>query len=96
MNRPEYCYCYKCGDDVHGDAKLYDLNNIGIGMVCEDCFMAYVEDCNLLSEDIITSNSPTTLADLLDIEHTTVTEYLDNEYSLMLEAKEEARRDMDR
>ena len=95
MNRPEYCYCYKCGDDVHGDAKLYDLNHIGVGMVCEDCFMSYVEDCGLISEDIIATNSATDLADQLDIEHTSVEAYLDNEYALMLEEKEEARRDMD-
>ena len=94
MNRPEYCYCYKCGDDVHGDAKLYGLNNIGIGMVCEDCFMAYVEDCGLFSENFIATNTPTALADQLDIEHTSVEAYLDNEYNLMLEEKEEARRDM--
>lgn len=63
-------------------------------MVCEDCFMAYVEDCDLFSEDFIAANTPTALADIIDIEYTSVVEYLDNEYALMLEEKEEARRDI--
>ena len=64
-------------------------------MVCEECFIEYVKNHKLLPEDVLDEDgwSGKLLAEHLDIGYTTVESYLENEYYLMLEEKEEARRD---
>ena len=96
MKMREYCHCENCGDEKYGDEYLYDLGYLGEGMVCEECFIEYVKNHKLLPEDILDEDgwSGKLLAKHLDIEYTTVESYLENEYYLMLEEKEEARRDM--
>ena len=95
MKMREYCHCENCGDEKYGDEYLYDLGYLGKCMVCEECFIEYVKNHKLLPEDILDEDgwSGKLLAKHLDIEYTTVESYLENEYYLMLEEKEEARRD---
>lgn len=96
MRKPTHCICYRCDNEVYGDDKLYDLSTFGIGLACEKCFIDYVKGHELLSEDIIDEDgwSGDLLADHLNIDTTTAESHIENEYDLMLEAKEEARRDM--
>ena len=96
MRKPTHCICCQCDNEVYGDEKLYDLSPFGIGLACEECFIDYVKDHELLSEDIIDEDgwSGDLLADHLDIDTTTAESHIDNEYNLILEAKEEERRDM--
>ena len=96
MKKPTHYTCCRCDNEVYGDEKLYDLKPFGVGLVCGECFIDYVKDHELLSEEIIDEDgwSSDLLADHLDIDTTTAESHIDNEYNLMLEAKEEARRDM--
>ena len=96
MKKLKYWVCCKCDNEVYGDDKLYDLTPFGFGLVCEKCFIDYVKDHELLSEDIIDEDgwSGDLLADHLDIDTATVNSYIDNKYDLILEAKEEEKRDM--
>lgn len=96
MRKPTHCICCRCDNEVYGDDKLYDLSPFGIGLVCEECFIDYVKDHELLSEDIIDEDgwSGDLLADHLDIDTITAESHIDNEYDIMLETKEEERRDM--
>ena len=96
MRKPNYHTCCRCDNEIYGDEKLYDLTQFGIGLVCEECFIDYVKDHELLSEDIIDEDgwSGDLLADHLDIDTTMAESHIENEYDLMLEAREEARRDV--
>ena len=96
MRKPTYYTCCRCDNEMCGDDKLYDLSTFGIGLVCEECFIDYVKDNELLSEDIIDEDgwSGDLLADHLDIDTTTAESHIENKYDLMLEAKEEGKRDM--
>lgn len=94
MRKPTHYTCHRCDNEVYGDEKLYDLDPIGL--VCEECFIDYVKDHKLLPEDIIDEDGwlGDLLASHLDIDVTTAEDIIDNEYDLMLEAKEEEIRDM--
>ena len=96
MRKPSNCTCCRCDNEVYGDEKLYDLNAFGVGLVCEECFIDYVKDHELLPEDVIDEDgwSGDLLGDHLDINTTTAESHIENEYGLMLEDKEETRRDM--
>lgn len=96
MRMHDYFCCENCGDEKYGGEYLYDLEHLGEGMVCEECFINHVKNNKLLPEDVLDEDgwSGKLLAGHLDIEYTTVESYLKNEYCLMLEEKEEARRDM--
>ena len=96
MRKPTHHICTRRDTEVYGDDELYDLSPFGIGLVCEECFIDYVKDHELLSEDIIDEDgwSGDLLSDHLDIDTITAESHIDNEYDLMLETKEEERRDM--
>lgn len=96
MKKPTHYICCRCHNEVYGDEKLYDLDPFGMDLVCEECFIDYVKNHELLFEDILDEDgwSGDLLADHLDIDTTTAESHIDNEYDLMLEAKEEEKRDM--
>ena len=95
MRKPNYYICRRCDNEIYGDEKLYDLSDFGLDLVCKECFVDYVKDHKLLPENIIDEDgwSGDLLADHLDIDVTTAESHIDNEYDLMLEAKEEERRE---
>ena len=96
MKKPDHYTCCRCDEEMYGGSKLFDLKDHGVGMVCEECFIEYVKDNKLLSENVLDEDgwSGELLAEHLDVEYTYVDSHIENEWYLMLEEKERERRDL--
>lgn len=96
MRRRSYVECERCEQEKYGDDFLFNLNFLGLGWVCEDCFLYYAEHEDFCDEDDFEEYgwSGELLANALGIEFCTAESYIEDEYSIALEEAEEARRDM--
>lgn len=96
MKKPTHFHCERCTDEIYGDDFLFDLCPEGLGWVCENCFLNYASKNNVCSKKDFEEcgRNGRDIANKIGIYYTTVESYIENEYYLMLEEKEEARRDM--
>lgn len=96
MKKRSYIECEGCGNEKSWDDLLFNLNFLGLGWVCEECFLYYAEHKDFCSKEEFEEygESGKLLADALDIEYCTAESYIEDEYSIALEEAEEARRDM--
>lgn len=96
MNAPNSFICEKCDKECYGDDFVFDLNSEGIGCVCEDCFLFYAEKGDFCSEEDFEEYgwSGEILANEINVTYTTAEDYIENKHALIIEVKEESRRDM--
>ena len=96
MKKPTSFICERCKEKCYGDDFIFDLSSEGVGHVCETCFLFHAKKDDFCSEEDFEAYgwSGEILANKLDIYYTTAESHIKNEYNLMLEAEEEARRDM--
>ena len=82
MRRKNTFSCPECGNELCGEDLVFNLNDYGNGIVCEECFTAFLED----EYPDLLDLSVREAADELGIYYTTADSYLDNEYGLYLDS----------
>lgn len=89
-------FCDKCGDEIYSYNLVFDLLSEGVGRVCEECFIAYVNKHSLIPEDILDDmvEDGKDYADYLDVYYQTAYDLERNMEDLALEAKREADREL--